>query len=71
MFLPFLDGTSVSRGSLGVIDLFMIWWLIVLAIGLGVLYRRKTAPIFASFMGVYVAIAAIVAIVMRAFAGSH
>ncbi len=71
VFVPFLDETSVIARFLGVIDLFLIWWLIVLAIGVGVLYRRKTAPIFASFMGVYVAIAAIVAIVMGAIAGSH
>ena len=31
------------------------------AIGLGVLYKRKTAPIFWSFMGVYVVIALVIA----------
>ena len=71
VFVPFLDETSVIARFLGIIDLFLIWWLIVLAIGIAVLYRRKAGAIFASFMGVYVAIAAIVAIVMRAIAGSH
>jgi hypothetical protein len=71
VFVPFLDETSVIARFLGVIDLFLVWWLIVLAIGIGVLYRRKTGPIFASFMGVYVVIAAVVAIVMGAISGSH
>jgi hypothetical protein len=53
------------------IDIFVIWWLVVLAIGFGVLYHKKTGPIFASFSGVYVAIAAVIAVVMRAFAGSQ
>jgi len=71
VFVPFLDETSVIARFLGMIDLFLIWWLIVLAIGIAVLYRRKAGPIFGSFMGVYVVIAAVAAIVMRAFAGSH
>jgi len=71
VFLPFLEENGVLARFAGMIDLFIIWWLIVLAIGFAVVYRRKTGPIFASFLGVYVAIAAIAAIVMRAFAGSH
>jgi hypothetical protein len=71
VFLPFLEENGVLARFAGMIDLFIIWWLIVLAIGFAVLYRRKTGPIFASFLGVYVTIAAIGAIVMRAFAGSH
>ena len=35
------------------IDLFLIWWLLVLAIGLAVLYRRKTQPIALALYGVY------------------
>ncbi|MBK5296660.1 MAG: YIP1 family protein, partial [Vicinamibacteria bacterium] len=54
LFVPFLDESNIISRFLGTIDLFIVWWLVVLAIGLGVLYRRKTAPIFWSFMGVYV-----------------
>jgi len=53
------------------IDLFIIWWLIALAIGLGVLYKRRTAPIAVSLLGVYVFIVAIIAAVMRLSAGSQ
>ena len=52
------------------IDLFIVWNLVVSAIGLGVLYRRKTGPIFWSLMGVYVVIVLAIAGVMRAFGGA-
>ncbi len=69
VFVPFLDESNVIARFLGTIDLFIVWWLVVLAIGLGVLYRRRTAPIFWSFMGVYVVIALVIALVMRGVSG--
>jgi hypothetical protein len=33
-----------------------VWWLVVLAIGLGVLYRRKTQPIAITLFGIYAVI---------------
>jgi hypothetical protein len=69
VFVPFLDESNIISRFLGTIDLFIVWWLIVVAIGLGVLYRRKTAPIFWSFMGVYVVIALVIALVMRGASG--
>jgi hypothetical protein len=71
IFLPMLDEGSLVARFLGMIDLFLIWWLIVLAIGLGVLYRRRTTPIALSLLGVYVVIVAIIATVMRLSAGSQ
>lgn len=69
LFVPFLDEANIVSRFLGTIDLFIIWWLIVLSIGLAVLFRRKTAPIFWSFMGVYVVIALVIALVMRGASG--
>jgi len=65
----FLDDTSFPALFLGMIDLFIVWWLIVNAIGLAVLYKRRTAPIFWSFMGVYIVIALVVAGVTRSLSG--
>ena len=45
VLLPMIDETSFLGRLLGMVDLFIIWWLVVLAIGLGVLYRRRTQPI--------------------------
>ena len=44
-FVPFFDDNTFAARLLGSIDLFLIWWMVSLAIGLGVLYKRRTAPI--------------------------
>ena len=71
VFAPFLDEGSLAARFLGMIDLFLVWWVVVLAVGLAVLYRRRTGPVALSLLGAYVGIAAIIAVVMRAFAGSQ
>ena len=63
VFVPMLEENSMPVRFLGAIDLFLIWWVFSLAVGIGVLYRRRTGPIFSSLMGVYLAIALILAIV--------
>lgn len=70
IFLPMLEEGSLPARFLGMIDLFFIWWIVVLAIGLAVLYRKRTQPIAIGLLVVYVLIAAAVALVMRAAAGS-
>jgi Yip1 domain len=69
VFVPALEETFAGR-FLGMIDLFLLWWVFVLAIGLGVLYRRRTQPIFLSLLALYVIIAGAVAAIMSAFGGS-
>jgi hypothetical protein len=71
VFLPFLEEGSVLARFTGMIDIFALWWLVVLAMGFGVLYRRRAGAVFASFTGVYLVIAALAAVIMRAFAGSQ
>jgi hypothetical protein len=53
------------------IDLFLIWQLFVLAIGLGVLYRRRTQPIAIALFVVYAVIATGIAAIMSRFGGSN
>ena len=53
------------------IDLFVVWWVIVLAIGLGVLYRRRTQPIAMTLFGVYAVIAIGAAVIMSRLGGTH
>jgi energy-converting hydrogenase Eha subunit H len=71
VFAPFLEESSLAARFLGMIDLFLVWWVVVLAIGLAVLYKRRTGPVALSLLGAYVGIAVIIAVVMRAFAGSQ
>jgi hypothetical protein len=61
VFLPFLDEGSFPARLLGVVDLFQIWWIVSLAIGFGVLYRKRTAPIAAVMLSLYTAIALVIA----------
>ena len=65
VLLPMLPDKSFAARLLGMIDLFLIWQLIVLSIGLAVLYRRRTQPIATALLVVYAIIAVIVAFVRR------
>jgi hypothetical protein len=64
VLLPMVDETSFAGRFLAMVDFFLIWWLIVLAIGLGVLYRRRTQPIAIGLLVVYGIIAVCGAAIM-------
>jgi len=64
--LPMIDEKSFLGHLFGMIDLFWVWGLIVLAIGFATLYRRKTAPIANTFLGIYAVIILCIAGVMSA-----
>ena len=51
--LPVFDDQSFIGKLFGMIDIFIVWWLIVLAMGLAVLYRRRTQPIAFTLFGIY------------------
>lgn len=70
VFFPFLDDSSFAARLLGSIDLFQIWWLVSLSIGLGVLYGRRTGPIANGMIAVYVTIGLIVAAAKTALSGA-
>jgi hypothetical protein len=67
VLLPMIDEHSFIGRLLGMIDLFLVWWLVLLAIGLGVLYKRRTQPIAIGLFAVYVVIILAAAAVMSAF----
>jgi hypothetical protein len=68
--LPFFEDNTFAARLLGAIDLFLIWWIVSLAIGLGVLYKRRTAPIATTLLVVYGAIALTIAAVRSVLAGA-
>jgi len=70
VFLPFLDESSFAARFLGTIDLFQIWWIVSLSIGLGVLYRKRTAPIATTMLVVYAVIALVIAAIRTALSGA-
>jgi hypothetical protein len=70
VLLPMLTEGSFLGRLFGMIDVFYIWQVVVLGIGLAVLYRRRTQPIATALLGVYVVIAAIIALVMSRMGGA-
>lgn len=70
VFLPMLDENSLVAKLLGTVDLFIVWWVVLLAIGLSVLYRRKTGPIATGLFVVYGIIAVIIAVLTSRGAGA-
>ena len=44
VFAPLLDDGTFPARLLGAVDLFYVWWGVSLAVGFGVLYRRRTGP---------------------------
>jgi hypothetical protein len=57
----FGDSTFPAR-LLGAIDLFVVWWLVLIAVGLGILYRTRTLPIARWLFGAYAGGAAVLAL---------
>ena len=70
VFMPFLNDNTFPARFFGFIDLFRIWWIVNLAIGIGVLYKRRTTPIATTMLVLYAVIALIVAAVGLALSGA-
>jgi hypothetical protein len=70
VFFPFLDDNTFPARLLGSIDLFLVWWFISLAIGLGVLYRKRTGPIATTLLVIYASIGLVIAAVKTATSGA-
>jgi hypothetical protein len=69
LFSFFDDNTLVAR-LLGSIDLFVVWWMMSLAIGLSVLYKRRTASTAAGLLSVYLVFAFVLAAIKTTLSGA-
>lgn len=67
---PVTNASSPVARLLGAIDLFVVWWLVVLALGLGILYGRRTWRIAALLTGVYAGVALALAAAMTILGGT-
>lgn len=70
VFLPMVDETSFLGMLFGSIDFFRIWSTLSLAIGLAVLYKRRTAPIAWSLLAIYAVVILVIAAVRAALSGA-
>jgi hypothetical protein len=70
LFFASLDESSPVARFSGVLDLFVIWWIAVLAIGMSVLCRKPAPTLALSFMGAYLAMAGILTLAMALTGGT-
>ncbi|MDP6579816.1 MAG: YIP1 family protein [Vicinamibacterales bacterium] len=68
-FFPMLETGTFTQRFLGMIDLFIVWQLMVLAIGIAVLYGRRTGPFAATFYTLYAVLAVGISFVMIRIGG--
>lgn len=66
VFLPFLPEGSFLARLAGMVDLFLIWWVVVLSIGVAVTYKKKTGSVAMVLFGIYAVIALGIAAFMAA-----
>jgi hypothetical protein len=64
VMLPMLEETSLLAGFLGGIDLFTVWWLLVLAVGLSVVYPPTARRIALRLLACYVVVVLGIALVI-------
>jgi hypothetical protein len=57
VFFPDLAEGSFVAALLGTIDLFILWWMLAVAIGMGLLFRRRTSQVFGLMAAIYAVIA--------------
>ena len=70
VFFRMLDEASPIARFFGIIDLFVVWWAMMLAIGMSALYRRPTRRVAGVFVGAYVTLAVVLTAVMAATGGT-
>lgn len=70
MFMSGFDEASPIARFLGAIDLFVVWWIVVLAIGVSALAQRRIRSLALAFAGIYVAVALLLALAMAAAGGT-
>ena len=68
--LPALDEANPLARFLGVIDVFIVWWILLLALGVASTGRRQVRPLALAFAGAYVAMAVLLAIAMALTGGT-
>ena len=61
VFAPTLDDTTFAYRLLSTIDVFYVWSTFVTAVGVAVLYKKRTGTVVMVLFGIYLAIALIIA----------
>ncbi|MEE2637896.1 MAG: YIP1 family protein [Acidobacteriota bacterium] len=68
-FFPMLEEGSFPQRALSLVDLFIVWQLFLLAVGVGLLFKRRTGPIATTFYALYAVIAVSVGFALSRLGG--
>jgi hypothetical protein len=68
--LPFFEDNTFAGRLFGSVDLFLVWWLVNLSIGLSVLYKRRATRVAAAMLLVYVGVALAIAVAKSILTGT-
>jgi hypothetical protein len=71
LFFPMLDEASPAARFLGMVDLFVLWWAVALAIGVSLMYRLRPRVTAAAFTGAYLGVAVLLAAAMALAGGTR
>lgn len=63
-WLPILSGASAAGRLLGLIDLAVVWWAVVVGIGMAAVYGRPARRIVPGTVGTYIGLAILVGAIM-------
>jgi hypothetical protein len=62
MVMPAFGESTFPARLLGAVDIFVLWWVVLVALGLSILYQRRTLPIARWLFGAYAGGAAALAL---------
>ena len=62
MVMPGFGDSTFPARLVGAVDVFVVWWVVLIAIGLSILYRTRTLPVARWLFGAYVSGAAALAL---------
>ena len=62
MIMPAFGESTFPARLFGAIDIFIVWWVVLIALGLSILYQTRTLPIARWLFGVYAGGAAALAL---------
>jgi hypothetical protein len=70
VWFPLFDEASPMARLLAMLDLFVLWWLVVLAVGVSVVYGVRVRRTALAFVGVYLGFALAMAAAMAILGGT-
>jgi hypothetical protein len=60
--LPAFGGSTFTARLFGAVDLFVVWWVVLVALGLSILYQTRTFAVARWLFGAYAGAAAVLAL---------